>query len=188
MSNMSMQEIVRALMYRGTGFDYKKRDWREKRRARCRAYVTSLGSKLGFDVFPDSRRHNHEYMVDLCWVSQQNRRWSMELAMEMEWDPHSVEVQYDFTKLVNVKCPRKIMLCAPWPSRRAETLSEVMSMIKQAKYRNSKEQYAIVFFVYAKEDKELVRDGIEARAFLMNYRGQLRRELKRAQKRRETHR
>jgi hypothetical protein len=177
MSTASIQQIVRALMQRGTGFDYNSQSWREKRRKRCRAYLTTVRKKFGFDVFPDSRRHSHEYMVDLCWVSLGNKRWCIELALEMEWDAHSHEVQYDFTKLVNVKAPRKIMLCAPWPTHRSETLSEVIRMIRQAKYRTNREQYAIVFFVFTKSDSELVREGIEARAFFINYKGRVTSEL-----------
>jgi len=164
-------------MHLGTGFNYCKQNWREKRRKRCKVYLTKLGRKLGFDVFPHAARKSHEYMVDLCWISQRTKRWNLELAVEMEWDVHPYEVQYDFTKLVNLKSPKKIMLCAPWPGHRLNTLDNITRIVRESKYSSEEEQYAIIFFVYAKDDRELVRKGIEARGFLINYKGEVTCEL-----------
>lgn len=131
MSRISIQEIVTELINRGTGFNYGKPKWREKRRERCRIYLTKLGTKLGFDVFPHATRKRPQYMVDFCWLSLQTKRWSIELAVEMEWDPHSCDVVYDFSKLVNIKAPRKIMLCAPFPSHRSDDLKQMTETVRR---------------------------------------------------------
>jgi hypothetical protein len=112
-----------------------------------------------------------EYLVDLCWLDSE--RWGVELALEMEWNPHAYDVQYDFRKLVLIKAPRKIMLCAPWPSERSEALQQMLGAAQRAKRPVKMEQYAIVFFVYSKDDRELTRQNIESRAFLLDWRGRL---------------
>jgi len=110
-------------------------------------------------------------MVDLCWFSSQADRWSIELAVEMEWDAHSRDVVYDFIKLICIKAPRKIMLCAPFPSHRSDALRQMIENVRHAKYSSNKESYAIVFFVYTKNDRELTREGIESRAYFLDSKG-----------------
>jgi hypothetical protein len=100
-------------------------------------------------------------------------KWGIELALEMEWDPHAHDVQYDFRKLIFIKAPRKIMLCAPWPGERTIAMQQMVEALAHSKYSNQAEQYAIIFFVHTKEDRELTRKSIESRAFLLDSRGRM---------------
>lgn len=91
--------------------------------------------------------------------------------MEMEWNPHAHDVQYDFRKLILLKAPRKIMLCAPYPAERSKAMQQMLEPLICAKYRDKTEQYAIIFFVYSKNDRELTKKNIESRAFLLDSMG-----------------
>jgi len=169
-----LRNIVTGLMRSGTGFNYAHdREFRRKRTERCEHYLTRLGRRLGFLVMPSKvsrvEQRLPEYLVDLCWLDPE--RWGMELALEMEWNRHAHDVQYDFRKLVLIKAPRKIMLCAPYPAERSEALQRMLGVAQSAKRRDKAEQYAIVFFVYSKDDRELTRKNIESRAFLLDSTG-----------------
>ncbi|MGA2783066.1 MAG: hypothetical protein ABSF09_00005, partial [Candidatus Bathyarchaeia archaeon] len=65
------------------------------------------------------------------------------------------------------------MLCAPYPSHRSDTIARIIDLVRSAKYRSPEEKYGIVYFVYTKDDRELIHDKIESRAYFLNYKGEV---------------
>lgn len=54
--------------------------------------------------------HSHEWLLDAAWYFRSNEVEGILLALESEWNHSPNDVAYDFSKLLAVKAPLKIML------------------------------------------------------------------------------
>ena len=183
MSAVSLYRIMRDLLQCGTLFDYERMDWRRirvERRKRCIAYLTRTGRRLGFDVCPNYmlKVPLRQYLVDLCWISWGTRKSGIELAVELEWGRLAYDVRYDFSKLMNIKAPSKLMVCAPFPNVREKILHDICQDVRTFKWPTAQEKYGIIFFAHSQWDRSLFSNGITGQAYLIDSAGEIVREMR----------
>lgn len=91
---------------------------------------------------PDGRGQG-EYLVDVCWWTEREGRYRLELAVESEWNPHKSEIEQDFYKLIDVKSRLKVWVCS-YESQLKSRLSDMGKAIRSAQIRNQDEEYLIL--------------------------------------------
>jgi len=69
--------------------------------------LTNLGNAKGYYVYPDPKKRNREWLLDLIWLDK--KTGSIRLAVESELGNEN-EALDDFQKLLCVKAPLKVMI------------------------------------------------------------------------------
>lgn len=100
-------------------------------------------------VYPD--RGNPEFLLDVVWLkpAREDAREGngrIVLAVESEWSSSFDEVWCDFSKLLYVKAPRKVLICDLSPKMIQEALRQFEQDIIDAGGLEAQEKYIVINF------------------------------------------
>jgi hypothetical protein len=104
-------------------------DWESKLKLwtrRIKTAISRLGSTKNYYVCASGCDSTHcgEWLYDLCWLSYKGEiLQGAPMAMEIEWEDRSTDVDDDFQKLVLARCDLRVMLLRP--RDRNQTLAAV---------------------------------------------------------------
>lgn len=110
------------------------------------------GRARGYQVYPDRVEMAKEYLNDLCWCVEadgtpQTGSWTyrgIALALESELERAWDEILYDFHKLLDVKAPLKILICAPNRHQLEILSARISSQIKEHMFGTPSEHYLVI--------------------------------------------
>jgi hypothetical protein len=95
-----------------------------------------------------------EYLVDFCWY-RTRPKYGVPLAMEVEWrswrDYETLDPDWDFYKLLDIKSPMKIWVSSVPESKKQQELELLHEVLKNRTeiHLPGLENYLIVFFPYS---------------------------------------
>jgi hypothetical protein len=97
-----------------------------------------------------SNDSSSEFLVDLMWLKpardDPDANGKILLAVECEWSSSPDNVWYDFSKLLYVRAPRKLLICCLSPKALKEALQQYAQEIVDAGGLESHEKYIVINF------------------------------------------
>lgn len=109
-------EIVRDLVQTlpGKAKSSGNRDWtlavKQTSHDLCLKYLDSCKSEF-WGTYRSCTKYQHtEWLLDAAWYVQEDTEEGLVLAVESEWADDNEEVRFDFSKLLTVKAPIKILI------------------------------------------------------------------------------
>lgn len=112
---------------------------------KCVSKINSSGTILP----PEKLEKPSELMVDLCCF-QNNTVEKMKLGLELEQSNKNEQeklkdILFDFSKLVNIKSEKKIMISFPWKHQQNDLLNKMKQMISKISTKADNDNYLIIF-------------------------------------------
>ena len=97
-----------------------------------------------------SNDNGPEFLLDVFWLkparNDPDANGEILLAVECEWSDSSDNVWYDFSKLLYVRAPRKLLICCLSPKAIKEAIPQFTQDIVDAGGLESSEKYIVINF------------------------------------------
>ena len=126
---------------------YGGRRWTGAVRKTLKQFACEIDRNI---VVSYSNNSGPEFLLDLIWLKpardDPDANGRILLAVECEWSSRPDDVWYDFSKLLYVRAPRKLLICCLSPKALKEAIRQFTQDIIDAGGLESCEKYIVINF------------------------------------------